>query len=457
MNIRVRAIFCIFIFCASSVITSAQLHPLKLNKIKSQFKGAELISKNIANQKSAFFPDSSLVFWENTTQWDTAGMEYYKYTPGNDISSLEFWIYDNLISDFKPDMIESYNYNTNGDIILIEGDIWNGSAWADNWKNSFNYDNQGNLILMKQEFWDGMQWLLDFGDSSVFTYTGSNIKIWEQYKYNMGTSSWEGDIKIEFTAYNTNNEPVEALMYEWLDSLWSADTMAKIINVEWSMGYNGIKYLDNEPTARTVLMKDSTGWKNFEKHSSIVNNNKLTQRLVEKWNSSAWQNYNRKAFSFDVNDNQTYESFEDWDTLAVNWKMSKGDSSDFLYGSLGEIIQEIEFWYENSVSFWKTGQKYLYYYSPNVAVKEFPLFEKIKIYPNPTDHSINLSFGEQQLNRTYRVKIYNLIGKQVHSESFNSKDGNSIMTVNLDHFQNGMYIINIESNNEMKSFRFVKN
>lgn len=72
----------------------------------------------------------------------------------------------------------------------------------------------------------------------------------------------------------------------------------------------------------------------------------------------------------------------------------------------------------------------------------------IKIFPNPTDGILNF-FIEYEAE----VSIYNLSGKKVNSFTVITKENNS---VSLQSQSNGIYIVEINSNNQKSTQRIVK-
>lgn len=71
----------------------------------------------------------------------------------------------------------------------------------------------------------------------------------------------------------------------------------------------------------------------------------------------------------------------------------------------------------------------------------------IKIFPNPTDDILNFSINEEA-----EVSIYNVSGKKINSNTL-TKENN---TVSLQSQSNGVYIVEINSNNQRTTQRIVK-
>lgn len=76
-----------------------------------------------------------------------------------------------------------------------------------------------------------------------------------------------------------------------------------------------------------------------------------------------------------------------------------------------------------------------------VGVKE--LFNKndIKVYPNPTSNKLFLDFTDLNLATTLNVSLFDISGKKVHSSRMNQM----INEIDVSNFNNGLYLLKIES------------
>jgi photosystem II stability/assembly factor-like uncharacterized protein len=71
----------------------------------------------------------------------------------------------------------------------------------------------------------------------------------------------------------------------------------------------------------------------------------------------------------------------------------------------------------------------------------------IKIYPNPANGEFNLVFGK--LNGSTDIKVYNLIGRIVHEETFIPAFGNNAHRIDLRNHGKGIYLIRIYDGTEV--------
>ncbi|MAU31276.1 MAG: glycoside hydrolase family 5 [Flavobacteriaceae bacterium] len=71
---------------------------------------------------------------------------------------------------------------------------------------------------------------------------------------------------------------------------------------------------------------------------------------------------------------------------------------------------------------------------------------KLKIYPNPTSRILNI----RTLLQNYKVEVFDLMGKKIY-ESFDDK------FINIDRYENGIYLLKISSSHQTQSKLFIKN
>ena len=86
-----------------------------------------------------------------------------------------------------------------------------------------------------------------------------------------------------------------------------------------------------------------------------------------------------------------------------------------------------------------------------VGINELNNGNTVSVYPNPTTGSVSLNFGEA-LNAG-SVIITDITGKQVYVlENLNTQ----ILNIDVNHFSNGVYFVEIQNNNQHKVIKFIK-
>jgi len=74
----------------------------------------------------------------------------------------------------------------------------------------------------------------------------------------------------------------------------------------------------------------------------------------------------------------------------------------------------------------------------------------MKVYPNPTNGMINICLSR---NIESRITVYNIFGEEMISKKFNG----NISFINLSKFAKGIYIMNIEVDNEVMNHKIIVN
>jgi len=69
-------------------------------------------------------------------------------------------------------------------------------------------------------------------------------------------------------------------------------------------------------------------------------------------------------------------------------------------------------------------------------------------YPNPVKNTLNLSYNQEISN----VDIFNLMGQKVSSNAINANQGQ----VDMSNLSNGVYLVKVTSNNQVKTIRVIK-
>jgi hypothetical protein len=69
-------------------------------------------------------------------------------------------------------------------------------------------------------------------------------------------------------------------------------------------------------------------------------------------------------------------------------------------------------------------------------------------YPNPVKDILNLSYNQE----ISFVEVFNLLGQKVSSNAINANQGQ----VDMSNFSNGVYLVKVTSNNQVKTIRVIK-
>lgn len=106
--------------------------------------------------------------------------------------------------------------------------------------------------------------------------------------------------------------------------------------------------------------------------------------------------------------------------------------------------------YTPSVAFNVSPQKK----TGGVGINELNADASLKVYPNPASASLNVAFDLENASEVL-VTVSDLSGKVVYSsKSLKGSEGTNIMTIDTRAMNNGMYVLNVISNNSVVSKKF---
>ena len=93
----------------------------------------------------------------------------------------------------------------------------------------------------------------------------------------------------------------------------------------------------------------------------------------------------------------------------------------------------------------------------DIFVPEEDVTQLISIYPNPANKTVNLDLFAGHTG-DYRIELTDMYGKILTNEKQNLESGNNTITLNLDHYALGMYLITVQDlkNNTKLHGKFIK-
>jgi len=83
----------------------------------------------------------------------------------------------------------------------------------------------------------------------------------------------------------------------------------------------------------------------------------------------------------------------------------------------------------------------------NTAIPEVSLSEALSIYPNPTKGKVNVKLT-LPASQEYIIKITNLIGQTIITESGTFNAGRNVLNINLEELNNGIYFISVHTGSQ---------
>lgn len=80
-------------------------------------------------------------------------------------------------------------------------------------------------------------------------------------------------------------------------------------------------------------------------------------------------------------------------------------------------------------------------YNPALSSASIDYSSKIKVYPNPAREFLYLR--DLPVNNAVNVEIYNILGRKMLSETFNSSNASSEQRVDINELQKGIYLVRV--------------
>lgn len=87
----------------------------------------------------------------------------------------------------------------------------------------------------------------------------------------------------------------------------------------------------------------------------------------------------------------------------------------------------------------------------NVGVD--PFLREFSIYPNPTQGEVGISLSTIDPNAKLSLKVFSIIGQEMYSTEVNPFSGTQKLTLNLDKFPKGVYMVEISNGSQVKTKR----
>jgi hypothetical protein len=75
------------------------------------------------------------------------------------------------------------------------------------------------------------------------------------------------------------------------------------------------------------------------------------------------------------------------------------------------------------------------------------------LFPNPANETLHIDFGQSVKGKT-QVGIYNLVGAKVSEKSF-SNASNGLLSLDIQSLEAGIYLVKIEMNEAVKTYKIV--
>ncbi len=398
----------------------------------------------------------------NNSAWDELRKTEFYYYPNNLIFEI-YNLYWNNIEWVYSDKVE-HVYDSLNRLLVQTNYTFDGVVFNYTSKVSYTYLSNSKITLY--EYWDSN--IMDWVGSSRITETYDNNNLIEQINefYDEVENQWKYSGKLSIT-YN-NNQPQQAYYYSWNDSLndWeniyfydvyyspANDTIILLLKINQDGNWvNNIKeiytYIQNFNNSYTLFYWDNSisDWIPIKRELNSEINGQY-ETIEQTWDNSLsnWLNFGRTSYEVNGYGNTVWGMFELWENN--NWKPYQHVTSyPSHYYSTIPIYENSEL-YDNINTNWDYYKFQAHFIQQTITYTENNFLKTFEIYPNPAHEFIFLTSNDN-INH---LSIYTLDGKLIYQSIPNSTE----LKVNIQDFENSMYIMKISVKDEIKYIKFIK-
>ncbi|NOU45838.1 MAG: T9SS type A sorting domain-containing protein [Bacteroidales bacterium] len=375
------------------------------------------------------------------------------------------------------------------------------STWVNTNRNLW-YFNDENLQIQNIRFkWSQDQWIEDW--KVVYVYDENNRQIENaNYRWDGINEIWLNDSKLET---NYNDQGLEQFYILYFTEMYSNDWLP-FSKHETTYNESGLK----EVNTTLRWSNDSSAWYNFERTTYTYDDN-VESYYYDYWDTIGWKPYIRydglrldsitvmySSYSY-VNDsvwdlehrsklksredssgdfifyesydfvetsnswggNQKFEKFDnEFGQLELNIRYTWIANEEWMYKSKYQRAfneHQIPFYgCESNWSFalngWKKGSSATSYFKNISAINEANNNNFTSIFPNPCNNLLNLSIENQNTTEIH-FKIRSVTGQLADEGSVPSSN---TITLNVEHLEKGLYLIQIDNGKTISTGKFMK-
>ena len=361
------------------------------------------------NNNTWIYADSG-VFTYTSQAWETGGL-YTTFADPNWDTTAQFTVVTDTIGLVQSVTGQTFNTATHS--------YTNSYRYVYTYYSSNNYVNTQTL-----QGWDGASWV----DSVGYTYTYNSNNFLTNTVAQKG-NPLQNDSQYVYTYAGYNNTQV-------LNQVWVSGAWASAFKVNNSFDANGNKYqsFGSSWTGST--------WVNYDLFIQGFDlNNNAVSYLYELWNSTTgtYVNNYQEAYAYVLGNNTRFENYN-WDTTAAAW--TPNILYTFSYDNNNNVTYELDQSYQNG-AFANTDQ-YFYYYSGFTVsgIKQIANHLTVSLFPNPSTGNATISFTADK-PADILLNVYDADGNLLKQQRTWANAGLNQMPVNLAGFAAGNYFVQI--------------
>jgi hypothetical protein len=287
-----------FFFIAFTASVSAQTYKIDTVVNESWTNNSWQLSSRIINTyNSACQLVTTTIQTRSGSSWVNQIRTNYTYTAGDQISQAITQQWNTATSAWDNAGRITYTYNATSKVLTTVLDIWSGGAWLKTSRVTNTYDASDYLITTLNEIsLGGVLW----NNQTLDTYTNNpDGTVNQQVSQNWNGLTWDNSVKYTYT-YNADKSVQQAITQTWSGSAW--------VNSE-KRTYT----YDAQGRELTELIQTWNGsaWVNDTLTTNTFTGGQLTKTLEQIWDtgSSTWKNQSQTSFTYN-GDGSLHQSVE---------------------------------------------------------------------------------------------------------------------------------------------------
>ena len=350
--------------------------------------------------------------------------------------------------------------------------------WKLTYHSTKKYNNSILITEVIIENWNPLTSNLEYTEKYTFTYEpNGNWNTDISYKWNNNTKQWDNYHLYTYT-YNSNNLLEETLIYSWdelkkswilsarnidaydpfkqnissIFSTWNDSSKAWIYAFRDEYIYNVKNY--QESHIFSIWDEDKLKWKyDYKTDYRYDNFGNITLLNDYEYNldSMQWINKYEQFYRYDSNSNSIEYKFREWNNTSNSWKETINEQYVNIYNPNNNLIGIITSSYDNlTQTFIESNIDDFFYSLHDIILKNNATpSNELKVYPNPTNDLLII----ENLSSPTQIGLTDLTGKLIFKQEINSEK----TTINLNHVNSGIYLLQFKSNHNSYSIKVVKN
>jgi len=326
----------------------------------------EHFNLKVSTKASTVVSRSTNYSWDGSSSWVNSG--WWENEADGDGVIVKQVSYDNLGAPHQ----EIYNNGpyTNGQPAVVLSLIDNGSGWENWWQNSYTYNSDGDVVEMVGENWDGSIWVLSW--RGVITYIQPGIQsTYTNYADDNGTwiAGWRSTNIYGEPSYITEMVPYQPWPLLTGNPTQIIDEVSDDNGATWtSSATHTYSDLGADYLPRTYNYSNGFQDRSFFEYtavpggkvSSVYDNSNLrcTKQTTQNFTDGVWINSTETFYGYEglelVLDTESETAIPDKFVLAQNYPnpfnpntnidFSLSEESDVklsIYDLSGKLIKEI--------------------------------------------------------------------------------------------------------------------